>query len=143
MDRQLQVKILQQSNNSLTRLQGRYAFGAKVGLYGGAILLALVELMKVKNAFQKDQYIISGLYFANGVITVLTTYAFLNSTRVLLLRYGYWGLILIGVSIVISYGIDALKKREIRNFLEASAWGVETKKWSITAEKIEFEKIYE
>ena len=59
------------------------------------------------------------------------------------LRGGYWGLILIGVSVVITYGIDLLKEREIRNFLEASAWGKKSKNWSQTIEQTKFEKIYE
>ena len=56
------------------------------------------------------------------------------------LRLGWCGLILIAVSVVITYGIDQLEKREIRNFLEALAWGKQSKNWSHTTEKAEFLK---
>lgn len=93
---------------------------------------------------KKDKYFITGLYTANGFIVILTTHAFIRGSGVLLgLRGGYWGLVLIGVSIVISYGIDFLEEREIRNFLEASAWGKKSENWTQVAEKTEFEKIYE
>lgn len=79
------------------------------------------------------------LYGINAIVVLLTTHAFVRSSLMLLgLRLGCWGLILIGVSVVISYGIDQLKKREIRNFLEASAWGKESENWSHTTEKQNF-----
>ncbi|EPG37511.1 T6SS effector BTH_I2691 family protein [Acinetobacter colistiniresistens] len=148
MDRQLQMKILQLGEiKSLVKLQGRYALGAKIGLYGGAILLAGVEWMKAFDAWQKDKYVITSLYTANGFIAILTTHAFLSNSSwglaSISFRAGYWGIFLIGVSIAISYGIDFWKRKEIRNFLEASAWGTESKNWTQVAEKTEFEKIYE
>ena len=83
-------------------------------------------------------------YYVNAVVIFFTTRAFINSSTMLLgLRGGYWGLILISVSIVISYGIDLLKEREIRNFLEASGWGTKSENWTQALEKTEFEKIYE
>lgn len=145
LDRQLQMKILQLGETkSLVKLQGRYALGAKIGLYGGAILLAIVEIFKAYDALKKDQYAIMNLYGINAVVVLLTTHAFLRSGVMLLgWRLGYWGLLLIGVSMAITYGIDQLKKREIRNFLEASAWGKNSENWSQSTEKNEFEKIYE
>ena len=145
MDRQLQMRILQLGEiKSLVKLQGRYAVGAKIGLYGGALLLAVVEWMKAYDAWQKDKYIITGLYIANGFIVILTAHAFLRSSVLLLgLRGGYWGLILIGVSVVISYGIDLLEEREIRNFLEASAWGTNSENWTQAIEDTKFKKLYE
>ncbi len=144
MDRQLQMKILQLGEiKSLVKLQGRYAVGAKIGLYGGAVLLAAVEVFKAYEAYKKDQYIIMTLYGVNAFVVFFTTRAFIQSGAIFLgLRGGYWGLILIGVSIVISYGIDLLKEREIRNFLEGSAWGKKSENWSQSVEKTEFEKIY-
>lgn len=145
LDRQLKMKIAQLGESPALKLkQLRMERFAKIGLYGGALLLAFVEWMKAYNAWQKDKYLITGLYVANGFIVILTTHAFMRSGVMLLgLRAGYWGLILIGVSIVISYGIDLLEKREIRNFLEASVWGKQSKNWSQATEKTEFEKIYE
>lgn len=145
LDRQLQMKMIEVGKTAkLSYLKGwtkRISLG---GLYGGAILLSAVEVFKAYDAFKKDQYIIMTLYGVNAFVVFFTTHAFMRSGAMLLgLRAGYWGLILIGVSVVISYGIDLLEKREIRNFLEASAWGKQSKNWSQTVEKTEFEKIYE
>ncbi len=145
MDRQLHMKIAQIGETAkLTFLKGwakRIAIG---GLYGGAILLAAVEVLKGNDALKKDQYFIMASYYVNAVVIFFTTRAFINSSTMLLgLRGGYWGLILISVSIVISYGIDLLKEREIRNFLEASGWGTKSENWTQALEKTEFEKIYE
>ncbi len=145
LDRQLRMKIAQVGKTAkLTYLKGWTKRVASGGLYGGAILLAVVEWMKAYNAFKKDHNFIGYLYVGNSIVTILTTHAFMRSGAMFLgLRAGYWGLILIGMSVVISYGIDLLEKREIRNFLEASAWGKQSKNWSQTVEKTEFEKIYE
>lgn len=145
LDRQLKMKIAQLGESPALKLkQLRMERFAKIGLYGGALLLAFVEWMKAYNAFKKDHNFIGYLYVGNSIVTILTTHAFMRSGAMFLgLRAGYWGLILIGMSIVISYGIDLLEKREIRNFLEASAWGKQSKNWSQTVEKTEFEKIYE
>ncbi|WP_257222643.1 MULTISPECIES: hypothetical protein [unclassified Acinetobacter] len=145
LDRQLKMKMLQVGESAKLRyLKGWAKRIACGGLYGGAILLAIVEIFKANDAFKKDQYAIMTLYGINAIVVLLTTHAFVRSSLMLLgLRLSYWGLILIDVSVVISYGIDQLKKREIRNFLEASAWGKESEKWSLATEKNEFEKIYE
>lgn len=139
------MKILQVGESAKLRyLKGWTTRIARGSLYGGAILLAIVEIFKANDAFKKDQYAIMTLYGINAIVVLLTTHAFMRSGAMLLgLRAGYWGLILIGVSIVISYGIDLLEKREIRNFLDASAWGKQSKNWSQTVEKTESEKIYE
>lgn len=77
----------------------------------------------------------------------MSTHAFLSNSSwglaYISFRTGYWGIFLIGVSIAISYGIDFWKRKEIRNFLEASAWGIKSQNWTQVAEKTEFEKIYE
>ena len=84
------------------------------------------------------------LYGVNAFVVFFTTRAFIKSGAMLLgLRGGYWGLILIGVSVVISYGIDLLEEREIRNFLEASAWGTNSENWTQAIEDTEFKKLYE
>lgn len=145
MDRQLHMKMAQVGETAkLTYLKGWTKKITKVGLYGGALLLAAVEVFKGNDALKKDQYFIMTSYYVNAVVVFFTTRAFIKSGAMFLgLRGGYWGIILMGVSIVISYGIDLLKEREIRNFLESSAWGTNSENWTQATEDTEFKKLYE
>ena len=66
-DRQLQMKILQLGSTSNLNVSQRYvSLFAKGALYSGAVILAGVEFYKAYNAFQKEQYILTGLYSLNG-----------------------------------------------------------------------------
>lgn len=145
MDRQLKMKISQLgSTKALDKLQKRYGLGAKVGLYAGAILLALIELMKAGNAIKKEQYYLATTYGLNAILIFASTHAFLRGSVLWLgMRAGYWAIIMVAAMIVISYGIGLVERQERKKFLERSAWGNNSRNWTIDEEKTKFENVYE
>lgn len=141
--RQLKIKVQMygettQSRENLIRLNRIM----KTGLYGGAILLSSLEFYRAVGALRNQQTLLATLYATNGILIPLSTVFFVQGASMRIgLTGGWWGLISLVVLYGISVWINHEKRMLMQEYLSGSAWGITSENWSLSTEKVEYQKI--